>query len=83
MRAEFDDSDTTPLLTGVGVGVTKTVFSDCGSLTVIVATIVRIDGVRVAVTVAVASDAWVTVLVSFPAATEADEGEPPSTATTE
>lgn len=71
------------MLNVVAVGVTKTVFSDSGPLTVTVATTVRIDGAKVAVTVSVASDAWVIVFVCVPAATETDEGELPSTATTE
>lgn len=72
-----------PALEDVGDGVTKTVVSDPGSLAVTVATMVRIDGGRTAVTVSVASGAWVTVLVPILAATEVDEGELPSTATTE
>lgn len=79
----FDGSDTGPVLIVRAVGVTKTVFSNSGPLTVTVATIVKTDGARVAVTVSVASDAWVTVLVCVPAATMAEEGELPSTATTE
>lgn len=47
----FDDSDTGPVLIVGAVRVTKTVFSDSGPLTVTVATIVKIDGARVAVIV--------------------------------
>ena len=77
------NGSTGPALEVVGVGVTKTVVSDPGSLAVTVATMVRIDGGRIAVTVSVVSDAWVTVLVPILAAIEVDEGELPSTATTE
>ena len=82
-RREFGDGDARSVLADPCVGVTKIVFAESGSLTITVDTIVMIDGGRVAVIVSVASGTWVTVLVSVSAAAEANEGELPSTATTE